>query len=113
MRTRPPVAVALLATLVLLLAPLRAWAAALDPAFVESTFVASPWIGDVTSMAWAPDGSDRLFIARKDGEVDIVKNGVLMAASFVWVRPIYTDGECGLLGVAFDPDFLTNKYIYF
>lgn len=81
-----------------------------DPSFVESPFISVA--GSITSFAWAPDGSQRLFLLRKSGEVLVVENGVLLAKPFATVTPIVTSVECGLLGIAFDPSFMTNGYIY-
>ena len=68
--------------------------------------------GDITGIAWAPDGSNRLFVTRKGGEVRIVKNGALLATPFATVT-VFTGSECGLIGMAFDPGFVTNGYVYF
>ena len=64
---------------------------------------------DPTSMAFAPDG--RLFVAEKGGTLRVIKNGALLATPFLTV-PVSTSGERGLIGVAIDPNFATNKYIY-
>jgi len=63
-----------------------------------------------TAMAFSPDG--RLFICRKNGEVIIYKNGSNTTVSFLTINTTPA-GERGLLGIAFDPDFATNNYIYF
>jgi len=73
------------------------------------TVVASGFGGALTAMAFAPDG--RLFIAEQGGALRIVKNGALLATPFVTV-PTIADGERGLLGIAFDPDFATTQWIY-
>ena len=41
----------------------------------------------------------------------VVKNGGLLAAPFVNLT-VDSNGERGLLGVAFDPDFATNQFVY-
>ena len=41
----------------------------------------------------------------------VIKNGALLATPFVTVT-VDDFGERGLLGVAFDPDFATNQYVY-
>jgi glucose/arabinose dehydrogenase len=63
-------------------------------------------------MAFAPDG--RLFIAEQTGALRIVQNGVLLPTPFVTL-PVDSNGERGLLGVAFPPDFATSHrvYVYF
>jgi glucose/arabinose dehydrogenase len=83
-----------------------------DPGFVDSEFVVSDQLNAATGLAWAPDGSNRLFVARKTGEIVIIKNGQLLPAPFATLTPVYTASECGLVGIAFDPDFLSNHYLY-
>src|SRR3970282_870971 len=60
-------------------------------------------------MACAPDG--RLFVAQQSGALRVVKNGALLATPFLTVT-VDSAGERGLLGVAFDPAFATNQYVY-
>ncbi|MDB5320414.1 MAG: glucose/sorbosone dehydrogenase [Phycisphaerales bacterium] len=62
-----------------------------------------------TAMAFAPDG--RLFITEQSGALRIVKNNALLAAPFVSLR-VDSGGERGLLGVALDPNFASNHFIY-
>lgn len=70
-----------------------------------------------TGLAWAPDGSDRLFVLEKAGRVRIL-SGALSTGTGTWstfatMAPIFTGSECGLIGMAFDPDFARNHYVYF
>lgn len=67
-------------------------------------------VNNPTAMAFAPDG--RLFICRKNGEVSIFKNGAINALPFITIATT-SAGERGLLGIAFDPDFANNNYVYF
>ena len=60
-------------------------------------------------MAFAPDG--RIFVAQKNGRVRIVKNGTLLATSFVQFT-VNSLGERGLIGIALDPNFSENQYVY-
>lgn len=60
-------------------------------------------------MQFAPDG--RLFICERGGNLRIVKNGVLLPTPFLSLQ-VSTDGERGLLGVTFDPNFATNHFLY-
>lgn len=80
----------------------------LPTGFSLATFV-SGLAGPATAMAFAPDG--RLFIAQQDGALRVVKNGVLLGTPFVTVNTS-ADGERGLLGVAFHPQFATNHWVY-
>jgi uncharacterized repeat protein (TIGR01451 family) len=76
-----------------------------------------------TGLAWAPDGSDRLFVLEKGGRVRLL-TGVLaddpsvsgdepVWSTFATISPIITSSECGLIGMAFDPDFANNHFVYF
>jgi glucose/arabinose dehydrogenase len=97
-----------------------AFATMLDSNFTETTFVNTS-VGGVTGMAWAPDGTNRLFLtvkgtgsgANQMGTVRIVENGVLLPTPFATISPVYTASECGVLGIAFDPNFINNRYVYF
>jgi glucose/arabinose dehydrogenase len=62
-----------------------------------------------TAMAFAPDG--RLFVCEQDGTLRVIKNGALLPAPFVSLT-VSSVGERGLLGVAFDPDFESNGFVY-
>jgi glucose/arabinose dehydrogenase len=62
-----------------------------------------------TAMAVAPDG--RIFVAEKGGALRVVKNNALLSQPFLTVG-VNTAGERGLLGVAFDPDYQSNRFVY-
>src|SRR5206468_7508417 len=62
-----------------------------------------------TTMEFAPDG--RLFVSQQGGALRVIKNGSLLATPFVTLT-VDSSGERGLLGIAFDPDFSTNHYVY-
>src|SRR5207247_421716 len=62
-----------------------------------------------TAMEFAPDG--RLFVAQQGGQLRVIKDGQLLATPFVNLN-VDSSGERGLLGVAFDPNFATNNFIY-
>ena len=79
----------------------------LPAGFVETRVAAG--LTDSTTMAIAPDG--RIFVAQKTGALRVIRNGTLLAQPFVTVS-VNDDGERGLLGVTFDPDFLNNGYVY-
>src|SRR5262245_27476160 len=71
----------------------------LEPNFTEVNWVFTA--SAVTAIEWAPDGSDRLFLTRKSGEIRIVKNGALLVQPFATIQPVYTGSECGVIGLAF------------
>ncbi len=66
-------------------------------------------ITNPTNMSFAPDG--RLFVAQQNGQLRVIKNGVLLAQPFITLN-VNSSGERGLLGIAFDPAFSTNHYVY-
>src|SRR5215203_3485531 len=66
-------------------------------------------ISNPTVMAFAPDG--RLFVAQQNGALRIIENGVLLATPAITLS-VQASGERGLLGIAFDPDFNNNHFIY-
>ena len=63
-----------------------------------------------TAFAMAPDG--RAFIATKDGVVHVLKNGSLLPTPFYTVSPINNFHDRGLIGIALDPNFESNGYVY-
>lgn len=99
-----------------------AWAA-VPSGFVEMPFISNT-LTQATGMAWAPDGSGRLFITLKTGEIRVVSlkdgqpetqpgNSTLVTQVFATEDSVYTGSECGLLGIAFDPNYVVNRYVYF
>ncbi|MFP2898208.1 PQQ-dependent sugar dehydrogenase [Corallococcus sp. 4LFB] len=97
--------------------------AAVPAGFVE-TSQSSNQLTPATGMAWAPDGSGRLFITLKNGVVRTValKDGVLetqpststlVTRTFATEPSVHTNSECGLIGIAFDPNYVVNRYVYF
>ena len=81
--------------------------ATLPSGFSESTIASG--LSNPTAMAMAPDG--RIFVCQQGGALRVIKNNTLLTAPFVTVT-VNSSGERGLLGVAFDPDFLSNQYVY-
>src|SRR6185503_3130062 len=79
----------------------------------SETSFSIPSVADITDIEWAPDSSQRLFVARKNGEVLIFHNGVSPAARFVLIDlPPLDVAESGLLGMCFDPNFVHNGFLY-
>lgn len=75
--------------------------------FVESP-VADHLISP-TAVAIAPDG--RIFVAEQSGQIRLIKNGVLLPTPFLQLLVDDLE-ERGLLGIALDPDFAVNHYVY-
>src|SRR6267378_1708186 len=86
----------------------RATAANLPSGFTEEQFGGN-LSGSPTAMAFAPDG--RLFVCQQGGQLRVIKTGSLLSTPFVSLT-VDSSGERGLLGIAFDPNFATNKYLY-
>lgn len=64
-----------------------------------------------TRLAIAPDG--RIFIAEQAGRIKIVEKGTLLPQPFLNIATrVDSQGERGLLGIAFDPNFLVNQWVY-
>ncbi len=82
-------------------------AAALPAGFTDTQVVTG--LSSPTAMAIAPDG--RIFVCQQEGQLRVVKNGALLATPFLSLT-VSSGGERGLLGVAFDPDFAANQFVY-
>ena len=65
-------------------------------------------------MTNAGDGSNRLFLVEKRGVVRVYQNGAVRPGVFLDMRSIVNSsaGERGLLGLAFHPEFETNRWLY-
>jgi glucose/arabinose dehydrogenase len=81
-------------------------AATLPAGFVETEIGGLP---SPTAMEFAPDG--RLFVCLQDGRLRVIKNGAVLPAVFIDLD-VDSSGERGLLGIAFDPNFATNNFLY-
>ena len=79
------------------------------PGFTKSKVVGG--LRGATSMEFAPDG--RLFVNEQGGKLRVIKSGALLPTPFVDLSTT-TDaaGERGFLGIAFDPNFTSNHYVY-
>jgi glucose/arabinose dehydrogenase len=93
-------------SLTLIISPASA-ATTLPDGFVES-LVASGF-DSPTNMVFAPDG--RLFVLDQPGKIWVIKNGTLLATPFLSIT-VNNIGERGMLGLAFDPSFASNQYVY-
>ena len=81
-------------------------AATLPANFTET---AIPGLSSPTAMAIAPDG--RIFVCQQGGALRVIKNGALLAQPFMTLN-VDPAGERGLLGIAFDPNFSSNNFLY-
>jgi len=63
-----------------------------------------PW-----ALAFAPDG--RLFLTERPGRIRVVQDGVLLPEPAATLEVAHVV-EAGLMGLALDPDFASNHYLY-
>jgi glucose/arabinose dehydrogenase len=82
-------------------------AAALPAGFIETQVTSG--LSNPTAFTFAPDG--RLFVCQQGGQLRVIKNGTLLGTPFLTVS-VDSNGERGLLGVAFDPAFAANHFVY-
>jgi glucose/arabinose dehydrogenase len=82
--------------------------AATVPSGYTETLVAGG-LSNPTAMALAPDG--RVFVSEQAGALRVIKNNTLLPTPFTTVT-VNWSGERGLLGVAFDPNFEANQFVY-
>ena len=69
-----------------------------------ATGLDTPW-----SLAFAPDG--RLFITERPGRVRVMENGRLEDQPVITL-PVAETGESGLMGLALDPEFPGEPFLY-
>lgn len=82
------------------------YGAILPAGFTETTITG---LSNPTAMEIAPDG--RIFVCQQGGSLRVIKNGVLLSTPFITLS-VDSNGERGLLGVAFDPNFAGNGFLY-
>lgn len=80
---------------------------ALPTGFSESIVAGN--LGSPTSMDVLPDG--RVLVTTQTGNLRVVDHNVLVASPALHLNVDFT-GERGLLGVAHDPNFAANHFIY-
>lgn len=119
----------------LLAAALAPSVALAQPTAADVTLVASG-LAQPVGIAVPPDGSARIFAIQRAGAVRVItlsgNTGTLLGPSFLTATSLITAGTCtdtdgsvrtigftasgseqGLLGMAFHPQFATNRQIYF
>src|SRR5262245_60242202 len=83
-------------------------AAATPPSFSDTLVTA---VELPTALAFTPDG--RMLIASQPGRLRVYQNGSLLTTPAIDLSAeICDDVERGLLGVAVDPGFASNHFIY-
>ena len=79
------------------------------PSGFEDALVAK--LSRPTALAFTPDG--RLLITTQAGQLRVYEDGALRAEPALDLRSkLCTDSERGLLGVAVDPNFSSNSFVY-
>ncbi|MGY3290092.1 glucose/arabinose dehydrogenase [Bradyrhizobium sp. LM3.6] len=69
-------------------------------------------LNEPAAMDWTPDGRYML-VAQKDGVVRVVDNGTLRSTPLIDLSAEVNDfGDRGLLGIAVNPNFASNHYVY-
>jgi glucose/arabinose dehydrogenase len=102
-------------TLAVILAGAALLAAVPAPRSVPSGFVETSLATGLSrpvALAWLPGG--RLLIGEQySGAIKVFKNGAVRSTPFATVSTVYTgNNESGLLGLAVDPNFVSNGYVY-
>ena len=81
---------------------------------INATLVTSALARPIFALS-APGNADRMFVAQQGGIIKILDpaTGALRATPFLNIAStIGTGGERGLLGLAFDPDYVSNGKFY-
>lgn len=92
-----------------LLVPSSPAGAAVLPSGFTDALVAS--LGGPTALAFTPDG--RMLVTTQAGRLRVVQSNALVAAPALDLTGVIcATSERGLLGVAVDPDFASNRFVY-
>lgn len=76
--------------------------------FLVETYIRNlelPW-----AIAFAPDG--RMFFTERPGRVRILASNTVLSEPALRLPDTYAQGEAGALGIAIDPNFASNHYVY-
>src|SRR3989344_4968022 len=82
---------------------------AAPPADFQTTQIIGSGLTGPTGFEFAPDG--RVFILERTGAIKIYKNSQLLGTPFATLPSVDT-GDRGLIGVAFDPNYASNHFVY-
>lgn len=84
--------------------------ATLPNGFTES--VVASGLSNATAIDFSPDG--KLFVAEQTGTMEVWQNGARLRDNFFQNTPLTlrSNSERGLLGIAFDPNYASNRYVY-
>jgi glucose/arabinose dehydrogenase len=106
--------ITLLAALLLLFPTAPARAAVYDPnGFTLSLVRVASGLSQPLYVTHAGDGTNRLFIVEKTGRIKVLKNGQVLSTPFLNLSAsVSQGGEQGVLGLAFHPNYETNRLFY-
>ncbi|MHB8377826.1 MAG: PQQ-dependent sugar dehydrogenase, partial [Dehalococcoidia bacterium] len=62
------------------------------------------------AIAWTPDG--RLLVTEQTGDIRLAEGGRLRSKPWASIADVRVINESGLVGIATDPDFATNHFMY-
>jgi glucose/arabinose dehydrogenase len=79
------------------------------PAGFQQTQLASG-LKKPIAIAFAPNGD--IYIAGQAGTIVVYRNGAILPTPLVTLPNVWSQGESGLTGMALDPNYATNGYIY-
>jgi glucose/arabinose dehydrogenase len=87
--------------------------APVTPTSLKSVTVATGLVAPVQVVS-PPGDADRLFIVQQSGEILFHRRGDPPATltQFLDITTVFFSGEAGLLSLAFDPNFATNRFFY-
>ena len=61
----------------------------------------------------APSDATKAYVIERSGTIRLLLNDVLQGSNVLDITgTVVTSGECGLLGMAFDPNYASNRFIY-
>lgn len=87
--------------------------APISPGLLPAGFqrqVVTESLSEPTALEFLPDG--RLLIAQRGGAIRVLVAGVLLPTPLIQLNCDTSNGERGLLGLAADPQFASNGYVY-
>ena len=106
----------LLATVAFVLPSLAGGAASRSPEAAGKGGIAKHRIGRFNApmyLTHAPGAPNFLYVVERAGRIEVMKNGHKLKGSFLDIHGrVTTDGERGLLSMAFDPKYAHNKLFY-
>jgi len=86
------------------------------PTLTSSNLVLNKLVSGLTNPLGLekPPGDARLFVVEQPGTIRIIKNGALLSGNFLDIRNLvnFDGAEQGLLGMAFHPNYSTNRKFY-